>query len=245
LAALLKTTEIKSALIFTRTKHGADKLAKRLVAEGHSVGVLHGNRSQHQRTTAMEGFRQGKLKLLVATDIAARGIDVKGISHVINFDVPRAPEDYVHRVGRTARAYGAGDAVTFMDPSLESGAVRDIEKFTGLVFPRAVLPTFTYDAPSPRPSDSSSRPAQRNDSRRRHGPPDHRRNEPRRHSREERRRDDRPGNSGRNNPPQHRGNPPPSRREDPPRKEHRPASPGSYRGKYDPIGHPTRPRGYF
>ena len=159
LLALLKSTEIKSALIFTRTKHGADKLAKRLAAEGHAVGVLHGNRSQNQRTTAMEGFRQGRLRLMVATDIAARGIDVQGISHVINFDVPRTPEDYVHRVGRTARAYGVGDAVTLMDPHLEGGPVRDIERFTGLVFPRAVLPDFQYNSPPREPF--SSRPPDR------------------------------------------------------------------------------------
>jgi ATP-dependent RNA helicase RhlE len=218
LAALLKTTEIKSALIFTRTKHGADKLAKRLAGEGHSVGVLHGNRSQHQRTTAMEGFRQGKLRLLVATDIAARGIDVRGISHVINFDVPRAPEDYVHRVGRTARAYGVGDAITFMDPHLESGEIRDIERFTGLVFPRAVLPTFAYDAPPPRPADRapSSHPPQQRDFNR------HRRPGPGR--------GDRRGGHTQGNPP---------------KKEKRAPDAVSYYQKHAPFSQQQKPRGYF
>jgi ATP-dependent RNA helicase RhlE len=157
LLELLKSTEMKSVLVFSRTKHGADKLAKRLQAEGYGVGVLHGNRSQNQRTSAMEAFRHGRIRMLVATDIAARGIDVKGISHVVNFDVPRFPEDYVHRVGRTARAYGVGDAITFMDPSTETSCVRDIERFVGITFPRAVLPTFQYNAP-PKEAASDRRP---------------------------------------------------------------------------------------
>ncbi len=160
LIELLKSTEMKSVLVFSRTKHGADKLAKRLITEGYAVGVLHGNRSQNQRTAAMEAFRHGRLRMLVATDIAARGIDVKGISHVVNFDVPRFPEDYVHRVGRTARAYGVGDAMTFMDPSMESSFVRDIERFVGITFPRAVLPNFQYNAPSRESAEPERRPQQ-------------------------------------------------------------------------------------
>jgi len=247
LAALLKTTEIKSALIFTRTKHGADKLAKRLVAEGHSTGVLHGNRSQHQRTTAMDGFRQGKLRLLVATDIAARGIDVRGISHVINFDVPRAPEDYVHRVGRTARAYGVGDAITFMDPHLESGEIRDIERFTGLVFPRAALPDFPYNEP-PRQQEQPHfhRQPQRRDRDRRQdrgrdgrpGNPPRGNNQNTRRGPSQNPRRDNPQNSRRGNPQSHQSdNPPPKGNRDP--------GTGPHYGKYNPISHPTRPRGYF
>ncbi|HNC73377.1 MAG TPA: DEAD/DEAH box helicase, partial [Elusimicrobiota bacterium] len=109
LLTLLKNTEMRSVLAFTRTKDRADRLAASLDKAGYRVEVLHSNRTQRERTDAMENFREGKSQILVATDIAARGIDVKGISHVINFDVPQHPEDYVHRVGRTARAYGVGD----------------------------------------------------------------------------------------------------------------------------------------
>ena len=146
LAALLKVTQIRSGLVFCRTKHGADRLARRLKAMGFSVGVLHADRTQGQRTDAMENFRKGRTRILVATDIAARGIDVREISHVINYDVPRHPEDYVHRVGRTARNYGVGDAITLMD-SEEQPFLSAIERFVGIVFPRAMLPDFSYDIP--------------------------------------------------------------------------------------------------
>lgn len=161
---LLKNTEMRSVLVFTRTKHGADRLARRLAQHNYSVGTLHSNRSQNQRTTAMDSFRAGRIQILVATDIAARGIDVRHISHVINFDVPRFPEDYVHRVGRTARAYGVGDAITLMDPA-EASYVKDIEKFTGVVFPRAVVPNFQYNNAPQAP----------------HNPPSHRPSHPGRH----------------------------------------------------------------
>ena len=159
LVTLLKNTEMRSVLVFTRTKHGADRLAHRLEKAGYRSEVLHSNRTQRERTDAMDNFRAGKSQILVATDIAARGIDVKDISHVINFDVPQHPEDYVHRVGRTARAYGVGDAITLMDP-LEQVFVTDIERFTGLVFPRAVVPNFPYKIPpkleAPKPSAKTS-----------------------------------------------------------------------------------------
>jgi ATP-dependent RNA helicase RhlE len=146
LLALLKNTEMRSVLVFTRTKFGADRVARRLTQNGLAVEVLHSNRTQGQRTEAMENFRRGKSQILVATDIAARGIDVREISHVINYDVPQHPEDYVHRVGRTARAYGVGDAITLMDP-MEQTDVTAIEKFVGIVFPRAMIPNFPYAIP--------------------------------------------------------------------------------------------------
>ena len=146
LVALLRATEMRSVLIFTRTKRRADRLAKRLKEMDFPIGLLHADRTQGQRTAAMERFRSGQSKILVATDIAARGIDVREISHVINFDVPRHPEDYVHRVGRTARAYGVGDAITLMDPE-EQPLLSAIERFTKVVFPRAMLPTFPYLTP--------------------------------------------------------------------------------------------------
>jgi ATP-dependent RNA helicase RhlE len=157
LLTLLKSTEMRSVLIFTRTKHGADRVARRLEHNRYSVGVLHSNRSQGQRTVAMEQFRSGRTQILVATDIAARGIDVRNISHVVNYDVPRFPEDYVHRVGRTARAYGVGDAITLMDPT-ELAFVRAIERFVGVVFPRAVIPTFQYTSFSRPPLFSNAPP---------------------------------------------------------------------------------------
>jgi ATP-dependent RNA helicase RhlE len=143
LMALLETTQIHSGVIFTRTKMGADRVSQRLKAKNYNVGVLHADRTQGQRTQAMERFREGKTQLLVATDIAARGIDVRHVSHVINYDVPQHPEDYVHRVGRTARAYGVGDAITLMCPE-EQPYLAAIERFIGTVFSRAVLPNFQY-----------------------------------------------------------------------------------------------------
>lgn len=154
LETLLSSTEMKSVLVFMRTKHGADKVAKRLQQKGYRVGTLHSNKSQNQRVTAMEDFRHGRTQILVATDIAARGIDVRHISHVVNFDVPRHPEDYVHRVGRTARAYGVGDAITLYDPSEES-FVRTIERFIHVVFPRAIVPNFQYNNPPRFPIPSA------------------------------------------------------------------------------------------
>ncbi|MBI4387070.1 MAG: DEAD/DEAH box helicase [Elusimicrobia bacterium] len=146
LIALLEATQIRSGVVFCRTKHGADRLARKLKERGFSIGLLHANRTQGQRTSAMEAFRKGRIQILVATDIAARGIDVREISHVINYDAPRHPEDYVHRVGRTARAYGVGDAITLMSPD-EQPYLTAIERFVGIVFPRAMLPNFPYTAP--------------------------------------------------------------------------------------------------
>ncbi|MBK8870601.1 MAG: DEAD/DEAH box helicase [Elusimicrobia bacterium] len=135
---------MRSVLVFSPHQHGAvSAVAHRLEKSGYPAEVLHSNRTQRERTEAMDNFKAGKSQILVATDIAARGIDVKDISHVINYDVPQHPEDYVHRVGRTARAYGVGDALTLMDP-LEQVHVTDIERFTNLVFPRAVVPNFPY-----------------------------------------------------------------------------------------------------
>ncbi|NQU12413.1 DEAD/DEAH box helicase, partial [bacterium] len=110
LAELLERTNYDSVLIFCRTKHGADKIANRLKSEIHAVAVLHSNRTQRERIEALEGFKSGKYEVMVATDIAARGIDVEDISHVINYDVPQHAEDYVHRIGRTGRAENSGDA---------------------------------------------------------------------------------------------------------------------------------------
>jgi len=143
LLALLTGGEVKEALVFTRTKHRADRLAKHLDQNRVSVARIHGNRSQAQRTDALKGFKSGKYRVLVATDIAARGIDVTALGHVINFDVPAAPEDYIHRVGRTARAELTGSAFTLVAPEDES-SIRDIERAINKRLPRVTMPDFNY-----------------------------------------------------------------------------------------------------
>jgi ATP-dependent RNA helicase RhlE len=143
LAELIKRGEIRSVIAFTRTKHRANRLADYLLRQGIDAARIHGNRSQAQRTQALAGLKAGKVPVLVATDIAARGIDVQELSHVVNFDVPNCPEDYVHRVGRTARAAAKGDAFLFVSPEEESSVAR-IERAIGKRLPRVVLPGFDY-----------------------------------------------------------------------------------------------------
>lgn len=126
---VIKTSDIDRALIFTRTKHGADRVVRHLKGAGIEAYAIHGNKSQAQRTTALQAFRSGQVRLLVATDIAARGIDVSGVSHVINFEIPNVPEQYVHRIGRTARAGAEGIAISFVAPD-ERTYMRDIERVT-------------------------------------------------------------------------------------------------------------------
>ena len=143
LLALLNSVDFQSAIIFSRTKHGADKIAKKLRTNNHSVAVLHANRSQNQRIEALNGFKSGKYEVMVATDIAARGIDIAGVSHVINYDVPQHPEDYVHRIGRTGRAENTGDAFTIMVAE-DAMHVFSIERFIGQKIPREKLEGFDY-----------------------------------------------------------------------------------------------------
>jgi len=145
LVTLLERGEMREALVFTRTKHRADRLAKHLVRHGVKAERIHGNRSQPQRTEALAGFKSGKYRVLVATDIAARGIDVVALGHVVNFDVPKVPDDYIHRVGRTARAELTGDAFTFVAPE-EEGELQRIERAVGRRLPRVVVPDFDYKA---------------------------------------------------------------------------------------------------
>lgn len=144
---LLQTGEMQSVVVFTRTKHRADRLAKYLLKEGINCERIHGNRSQAQRTEALQGFRNGKYRVLVATDIAARGIDVEDLSHVVNFDVPHLSEDYIHRVGRTARAEATGDAFTFVSPE-EAADFRAIERAIGKQIPRLTATGFDASAVS-------------------------------------------------------------------------------------------------
>jgi ATP-dependent RNA helicase RhlE len=149
LLELLKQDE-STTLVFMRTKHRADRLAKQLHRAGHRVSAIHGGRSQGQRSTALDGFKSGRYRVLVATDVAARGIDVEEIGHVVNFDLSRNPEDHVHRVGRTARAGAGGRATSFCAPE-EGGLLAAIERFTRTSIARAKTPEHLMNRPAPAP----------------------------------------------------------------------------------------------
>jgi ATP-dependent RNA helicase RhlE len=150
LLALFRRNILAQALVFTRTKHRANRLADYLAKQGVKAERIHGNRSQNQRTQALAGFKSGRYPVLVATDIAARGIDVEALSHVVNFDVPAVPDDYIHRVGRTGRADMTGEAFTFVAPR-EEGDWRAIERALGRSLPRVTLPDFNYQARAAQP----------------------------------------------------------------------------------------------
>jgi ATP-dependent RNA helicase RhlE len=156
LVELLEREEVKNAIVFTRTKHRANRLADFLHKSGINVHRIHGNRSQKQRTEALADFKAGRTRVLVATDIAARGIDVEALSHVVNFDVPNVPDDYIHRVGRTARASATGDALTLVSPG-EVGLLRQIERALGRSLPQRRLDGFDYDS---APTDKFEVPLQ-------------------------------------------------------------------------------------
>ena len=145
LVELLSAGHVDDALVFTRTKHRANRLAKLLNRKGIAAERIHGNRSQAQRTKALAGFKAGEFRVLVATDIAARGIDVEALGHVVNFDVPPVPDDYIHRVGRTARAELTGQAFTLVAPE-DEGDMKRIERAVGSKIPRVRLEDFAYDA---------------------------------------------------------------------------------------------------
>ncbi|MEY4484571.1 MAG: hypothetical protein RL693_2023 [Verrucomicrobiota bacterium] len=152
---LLKDPQMDSVLVFVRMKHAADRLAKQLEAKGIKTGALHSNRSQNQRIRALKDFKSGEVRVLVATDIAARGIDVDGISHVVNYDLPMHPEDYVHRIGRTGRAQAIGDAISFVT-SADHGTLRSLERFIGRGIVRKKAENFDYNAP-PGPKTEEDR----------------------------------------------------------------------------------------
>ncbi len=147
LQQLLTAKEMDSVLVFARTKHRADRLVRQLQRANIRAGVIHGNRSQSQRIAALEAFRRGHSRVLVATDVAARGIDVEGISHVVNYDVPMQAEDYVHRIGRTGRAQAAGEAFTLVTPQ-DEGMVRQIEAVLNQRIQRRRLEGFDYSVPA-------------------------------------------------------------------------------------------------
>lgn len=147
---VLRTESSESVLIFSRTRRGADRIMKKLDSRGIRAAVIHSDRSQNQRVRALDGFKRGEYRVLVATDIAARGIDVDNISHVINFDTPAYAEDYIHRIGRTGRALMTGDALTFVSED-EEAQFRRIEKSIGKRLQRKTYPGFSYVKPPPKP----------------------------------------------------------------------------------------------
>ncbi len=156
LQQLLRDPSLEMVLVFTRMKHGADRIARRLEQSGIRTATLHSNRSQNQRLRALAEFKDGAVRVLVATDIAARGIDVDGISHVVNFDFPPAPEDYVHRIGRTGRANAVGDAISLVSPD-EFNDLKALERFIHRSLPRKRLEGFDYSAPAPAAAPDSRR----------------------------------------------------------------------------------------
>ncbi|HEY8899528.1 MAG TPA: DEAD/DEAH box helicase [Chthoniobacterales bacterium] len=156
LAHLLADPQMNMVIVFSRTKHGADKIARKLEQTGVKCATLHSNRSQNQRLRALKAFKDGEVRVLVATDIAARGIDVDGISHVVNFDFPMHAEDYVHRIGRTGRAQAVGDAISFVTNE-DYGSLKSLEKFIGRGIPRKRAEGFDYNASAPK-EDGGQRP---------------------------------------------------------------------------------------
>ena len=167
LLALLKKTDTHSVLIFARTKYRAQKVAQQIERAGHQVTSLHGDRSQGQRTSALKGFKDGTHQIMVATDIAARGLDVESISHVINYDMPDTADAYIHRIGRTGRAQRTGDAFTLVTHE-DNDMIRILERIMGSPLKRETIEGFDYTAPAPPRTDSGGRGrgAPREDSRR-------------------------------------------------------------------------------
>jgi ATP-dependent RNA helicase RhlE len=149
---LLKRTDTRSVLIFTRTKHRADRLQRQIKNAGYKVTSLHSNRSQGQRQKALAGFKNGEYQIMVATDIAARGLDVESISHVINFDMPDTADAYIHRIGRTGRAERSGDAFTLVTPE-DNDMIRELERIMGHKLERQTIGGFNYTAAAPSRSD--------------------------------------------------------------------------------------------
>lgn len=155
LVELLRRGEIGNAIVFCRTRNGTRRLAKSLEGQGISATCIHGDRSQAQRTEALEAFKAGEFRVLVGTDVVARGIDVEALDHVVNFDVPRSPKDYVHRVGRTARAERTGEAYTFVAPT-DEGQIAAIERLLGRTIERRMIEEFDY---GPMSAELHAKPA--------------------------------------------------------------------------------------
>lgn len=204
LSHLLTDPAMNMVLVFTRTKHGADRIARRLEQGNIPTATLHSNRSQSQRLRALNDFKSGKVRVLVATDIAARGIDVDGISHVVNYDFPMHAEDYVHRIGRTGRAQAIGDALSFVSPG-DHAALRTLERFIGRGIVRKRAEGFDYQASTPPREDRP--PQDRRQQQQQQNRPRDQKNQPRQHQGP---RPDRPGM-----PPRSRDERPQERRQQP------------------------------
>ncbi|MFC4625064.1 DEAD/DEAH box helicase [Daeguia caeni] len=157
LSAMLTNPDMQSVIVFTRTKHGADAVVRHLERDGYQVAAIHGNKSQNARQRALNGFRDGTLRILVATDIAARGIDVPGISHVVNYDLPDEPETYVHRIGRTGRNGASGASITLYDPATEEAKFHAVERVTRSKLPVCEAPIKLAPAPAARPASTQAR----------------------------------------------------------------------------------------
>jgi ATP-dependent RNA helicase RhlE len=153
LAHLITEGNWHQVLVFARTKHGANRLSQQLEAAGITSAAIHGNKSQGARVRALADFKANKVVALVATEVAARGLDIKELPHVVNYELPNVPEDYVHRIGRTARAGGTGAAVSLVSPD-ESGLLKDIERMLRKTIPFAPLPEFKITAPPPRSNEA-------------------------------------------------------------------------------------------
>jgi len=161
LSYLIGSNNWKQVLVFTRTKHGANRLAKQLAIDGLSSDAIHGNKTQSARKRALEGFKQGKFRVLVATDVAARGIDIEKLPHVVNYDLPTSPEDYIHRIGRTGRAGKDGHAISLMCND-ELSLVKAIERLLGKTIAKTILPGYepeetTANKPKPRSNQDRDR----------------------------------------------------------------------------------------
>ena len=171
LSHLIRANDWQQVLIFTRTKHGANRLTKQLQDDSITAAAIHGNKSQSARVTALTGFKTGKVRALVATEVAARGLDIKELPYVVNYELPNVPEDYVHRIGRTGRAGASGTAISLVAAD-EQGLLRDIERLTGKAIRREALPAIS--PPPPRPAgasetDNDERPPRHHSNNRNHG----------------------------------------------------------------------------
>jgi superfamily II DNA/RNA helicase len=210
LAEVLRNEPIDRALVFTRTKHGADKVVRALLKAGLAAEAIHGNKSQGQRERVLAAFRAGRVRTLIATDIAARGIDVEGISHVVNYDLPNIPESYVHRIGRTARAGAAGVAISFCDGE-ERAYLRDIEKLIRMSIPatdrrsdRRAAPEHHANRPASAKPPHRQNQQRQHDERKQHGHKQHGRSHERQDHQNRKQASHKNGHSNQSRQPQHR-----------------------------------------
>ncbi len=232
LAHLLNDPAMNMVLVFTRTKHGADRVARKLEQSKIATATLHSNRSQSQRLRALNDFKSGKVRVLVATDIAARGIDVDGISHVVNYDFPMHAEDYVHRIGRTGRAQAIGDALSFVTHG-DAATLRTLERFIGRGIVRKRAEGFDYQASAPAREERTQDDRPRQQQQQRRGRPGDQRQDNRRDNRQDTRQDNRPDTRQAPRPADRPGMPPSSTGRGPQdrKQQQQPPQAGSWSGR--------------